>query len=174
MTNNKKLLLTLGAVALLVIVFALGAVGGKNTAPTSLGAGGPVHYSDEHFIADIYSGQADVKMISAGVVVGPINTGSNTLKVGSSGGTVTNILSGTATYNPPSLADGVVATTTVTVTGAVVGDSCTVGFSTYGTIGGINTNCQISTTSVALVTMDNESTVTQDNATGTLTVFTIH
>lgn len=92
------------------------------------------------------------------------------LSIGLNGSLITKNLTATASYNPPSLADGVVATTTVTLTGAAVGDPCTAGFTLYGVIGGINVSCQISAANTALVTMDNESGVTQDNATGTLRV----
>lgn len=135
--------------------------------------GGAPVYDYSELVGDVYQGP-HVLMMQNGVLVGPINTGSNTMKVGASGAAVTNLLAGTATYNPPSLADAIVATTTVTVTGAVVGDSCDPGFTTFGTVGGIHITCQVSTTSVALVTFDNESTVTQDLATGTLKIWTRH
>lgn len=92
------------------------------------------------------------------------------LSIGLNGALISKHLTGTASWNPPSLTDGSVATTTVTVTGASVGNNCNVGFSTNGVIGGINTGCQISAANTALITYDNESGVTQDNATGTLTV----
>lgn len=165
MTNTKKVLLGVGSLALLVVVYAFGTAGNKQI--VQVGAGGPITYADSHFVGDLYNGLGDTKMLSGGYVVGP-------LKVGTNGGTITTILTGTATYNPPSLADGAIATTTITVTGATVGDNCNVGFSTFGTTGGINLGCQVSATNTALVTMDNESGVTQDNATGTLKAVVTH
>lgn len=172
-----KTQISVGAVALLVIGFILGVLGLRQqyqAQPDSqvVGAGGPTVYADSHLVGDVFSGLADVKMLSQGVMVGPIATAGNTVKVGTGGTNYTVETKGTATYNPPSLADGVVATTTVTVVGALPGDGCGLtGFTSYGIIGGVTITCN-ATTSLALVTFDNESGVTQDMATGTLSVWT--
>jgi len=106
--------------------------------------------------------------LAAVVVNNASNAFDGGLSIGVNGSLIAKHITATASYNPPSLADGVVATTTVTLTGAVAGDICLAGFTLYGTTGGINVTCQISAADTALVTMDNESGVTRDNATGTL------
>lgn len=75
-------------------------------------------------------------------------------------------LYGTATYDPASLADGVGATTTVTVAGAAVGDSATATFSLD--LQGITLTAWVSAANTVSVRFQNESGGTLDLASGTI------
>jgi hypothetical protein len=74
---------------------------------------------------------------------------------------------GTATYDPPSLADGAGDTTTVTVTGAELGDFVVVSFS--NDLQGIIVQGYVSATDTVSVRFQNETGGTIDLASGTLT-----
>jgi hypothetical protein len=80
--------------------------------------------------------------------------------------TVPYMLTGTATYDPPSLADGVGTTTTVTVTGAALGDFAKAAFSLDTS--GITITAWVSSTNTVSVRFQNESGGTLDIASGTL------
>jgi hypothetical protein len=75
-------------------------------------------------------------------------------------------LTGTATYDPPSLADGAGATTTVTVTGAVLGDMALASFSL--TTSGITITAWVSAADTVSVRFQNESGGILDIGSGTL------
>lgn len=75
-------------------------------------------------------------------------------------------LQGTATYDPPSLADGAGATTTVTVTGAALGDMALASFSL--TTSGITITAWVSATDTVSVRFQNESGGVLDIGSGTL------
>lgn len=77
-----------------------------------------------------------------------------------------NILTGSATYDPPSLADGAGTTTTVTVTGAAFGDFALASFSLD--LQGITVSAYVSATNTVSVRFQNESGGTLDLASGTL------
>lgn len=80
-------------------------------------------------------------------------------------------LAGSATYDPPSLADGVGSTTTVTVTGAVLGDFVTAcSFSLD--LQGITVTAWVSAANTVSVRFQNESGGLLDLASGTLRVRT--
>lgn len=74
--------------------------------------------------------------------------------------------SGSATYDPASLADGVGATTTVTVTGAALGDYAEASFSLD--LQGITVTSWVSADNTVSVRFQNESGGTLDLASGTL------
>lgn len=76
------------------------------------------------------------------------------------------VLTGSATYDPASLADGVGATTTVTVTGAALGDYVTVSFSLD--LQGILLTGYVSAANTVAVRFQNETGGTIDLASGTL------
>lgn len=75
-------------------------------------------------------------------------------------------LSGSATYDPPSLADGAGATTTVTVTGAALGDFAEASFSLD--LQGITVTAWVSAANTVSVRFQNESGGVLDLASGTL------
>lgn len=75
-------------------------------------------------------------------------------------------ISNIATYDPPSLGDGVGTTTTVTVTGAALGNFATVSFSLD--LQGILVTAYVSATNTVAVRFQNETTGTIDLASGTL------
>lgn len=79
-----------------------------------------------------------------------------------------NVLNAAAIYDPPSLADGVGTTTTVTVTGLALGDFVLASFSLD--LQGIMLTAWVSATNTASVRFQNESGGTVDLASGTLRV----
>lgn len=79
-----------------------------------------------------------------------------------------NVLNGSTTYDPPSLADGAGTTTTVTVTGLALGDFVLASFSLD--LQGITVNAYVSATDTASVRFQNESGGTLDLASGTLRI----
>lgn len=62
-----------------------------------------------------------------------IPKGTGGIAIGSSGAPIAKVITGTTTWDPASIADGAITTTTVTVTGAAVGDVCMVGLTTLTT-----------------------------------------
>ena len=76
------------------------------------------------------------------------------------------LLSGSATYNPSSLADGAGETTTVTVTGAALGDYASAAFSLD--LQGITLTAWVSASNTVSVRFQNESGGVLDLASGTL------
>ena len=74
--------------------------------------------------------------------------------------------SASATYDPPSLLDGAGATTTVAVTGALLGDLAWASFSLD--LQGVTVTAYVSATDVVSVRFQNESGGTLDLASGTL------
>jgi hypothetical protein len=80
-----------------------------------------------------------------------------------------SFISGSATYDPPNLNDGAGATTTVTVTGAALGDAVdTVSFSLD--LQGITVTAYVSAANTVSVRFQNESGGTLDLGSGTLRV----
>jgi len=76
------------------------------------------------------------------------------------------MLRGSATYDTASLADGAGATTTVTVTGAAVGDFCMVSLGVD--VAGITVTGYVSATNTVAVRIQNESGGTLDLASTTI------
>lgn len=77
-----------------------------------------------------------------------------------------NVLTGSATYDPPSLGDAAGATTTVTVTGAALGDFALASFSLD--LQGITVSAYVSGANTVSVRFQNESGGTLDLGSGTL------
>lgn len=77
-----------------------------------------------------------------------------------------NVLNGSATYDPPSLADGAEASTTVTVTGAALGDFALASFSL--STQAIKLAAEVTATNTVTVTFHNHTGGTIDLASGTL------
>ena len=77
-----------------------------------------------------------------------------------------NGLSGSATFNPASLDDGVGETTTITVTGAALGDYAVSSFSLD--LQGITLTAYVSATNTVAVRFQNETTGTLNLSSGTL------
>lgn len=75
-------------------------------------------------------------------------------------------IEGTATYDPPSLADGAGTTTTVTVTGAALGDMAAASFSIATS--GIIITAWVSAANTVSVRLQNESGGVLDIGSGTL------
>lgn len=76
------------------------------------------------------------------------------------------MLTGSATYDPASLADGAGATTTVTVTGAALGDLVLPSFSVD--LAGVSVTAYVSAANTVSVRFQNESGGTVDLASGTI------
>jgi len=81
---------------------------------------------------------------------------------------LSTVLQGSATYDPPSLADGAGTTTTVTCTGAALGGFARASFSLD--LQGITVTAYVSATNTVAVRFQNESGGTLDLASGTLKV----
>jgi|SRR5689334_4393560 len=81
---------------------------------------------------------------------------------------LSTVLQGSATYDPPSLADGAGTTTTVTCTGAALGGFAHASFSLD--LQGIVVTAYVSATNTVSVRFQNESGGTLDLASGTLKV----
>lgn len=95
--------------------------------------------------------------------------GNNTLNYGTlyaNGNPVPGTISNTATYDPGSLADAAGVTTTVTVTGAALGDIALASFSLD--LQGITVTAWVSATNTVSVRFQNESGGVLDLASGTL------
>lgn len=97
------------------------------------------------------------------------NSGGPALLVGATSLVTLEQLFGKATYDPPSLTDGNGATTTVTVTGAAVGDEAQAAFS--NALQGITVTAWVSATNTVSVRFQNETGGTLDLASGTLRAF---
>jgi hypothetical protein len=79
-----------------------------------------------------------------------------------------NVLNASGTYDPPSLADGVGVTTTLTVTGAALGDFALASFSLD--LQGITVSAYVSVANTVSVRLQNESGSVIDLGSGTLRV----
>lgn len=77
-----------------------------------------------------------------------------------------NVLTGSATYDPPSLASGAEASTTVTVTGAALGDFAIASFSL--STQAIKLTAQVTAANTVTVNFHNQTGGTIDLASGTL------
>lgn len=85
------------------------------------------------------------------------------------GGLPTKILSASKTYDPPSVADKSASTaTTLTVTGAAIGNRCAAGFS--HDLQGLQLNAWVSAANTVSVNLLNLTGGTIDLASGTLSV----
>lgn len=90
------------------------------------------------------------------------------VSIGNSGATyITNHASATTTWDPPSIADGAQTNTTVSVTGAAIGNPCICGFSIAVPAGAILA-CNITAAGTATVTLFNKTGAALDLASGTL------
>lgn len=111
-------------------------------------------------LSDALSGLKPIELRTTDLSVSGITgVGSTNLKVFAG-------LQGTTTYDPPSLADGVGTTTTVTVTGAALGDTAIASFSLDTQ--GITITAWVSSANTVSVRFQNESGGTLDIASGTL------
>lgn len=96
--------------------------------------------------------------------------GSGGVIIGSGGAAITKTLKGSTTWDPASIADGAVTSTTVTVTGAVAGDPCIVSHTQLGA-NNVMLSAHISAADTATVVLFNKTGAGYDLASGTLTVF---
>lgn len=83
-----------------------------------------------------------------------------------------SVLIGTATYDPPNLVDGAGATTTVTVTGAALGDIAVASFSL--STQGIGVTATVTAADTVTVRFQNETVSTIDLSSGTLKAVVFH
>ncbi len=82
---------------------------------------------------------------------------------------VGNYLIGTTTWNPGTIANGATVTTTVTVTGATVGQPITAGLTTL-TVAGVLISAAVTAANTVTVTLLNQSGSSQTIGSGTLEV----
>lgn len=92
---------------------------------------------------------------------------------GSNGTSIVGIPAGTTTWNPGSLGNLGVASTTVTVTSAAAGDPCIAGLTTATTADAVLFSCKVHTANTASVAIYNLQAGTVDYATGTLDVWVL-
>lgn len=90
--------------------------------------------------------------------------------IGSGGAAITKTLKGSTTWDPGSIADGAVTSTTVTVTGAVAGNPCIVSHDQLGA-NNVMLTAHISAADTATVVLFNKTGGNYDLTSGTLTVF---
>ena len=95
----------------------------------------------------------------------------NGIRTSRNGATLKNYRAGSATYDPASLVDAAGATTTVTVTGAALGDLALPSFSLD--LQGITLTAYVSAANTCSVRFQNESGGTLDLASGTLRCVTL-
>lgn len=95
-----------------------------------------------------------------------------TFVLGRGSSPLTNIYKGTATWDPASIADGAVTNTTVTVTGASIGDQCIVGFSNAVPANAFMVG-SVTAANTVTVTLFNKTGGNLDLASGTLKVTVI-
>jgi hypothetical protein len=88
------------------------------------------------------------------------------VKLGSGGTQIKKHLSATASWDPPSVVNGASTTTTITVTGAALGDTVAVGFTSLVT--GWNITGLVTATNTVEVRITNNTGGTVDLASGTL------
>lgn len=105
------------------------------------------------------------KVTCSGTYIG--GTSNNLSFINCSGG-LASVLAGSATYDPPSLTTGLQATTTVTATGAAVGDIARASFSKA--LQGIQLSAEVSAANTVSCTFKNGTAGTLDLASGTLRV----
>lgn len=105
-----------------------------------------------------------------GIVTGPGNIRPYEEINGAAGNTVSGVTPfvGTATYDPPSLANGARATTTVTVTGARFGDRVSATFSVNTS--GVDISAWVSANDAVTVSFYNNTGATVDIASGVLNI----
>jgi hypothetical protein len=116
-----------------------------------------------------FSGTGSVVRATSPALVTPtLGVASATsVAIGSGGAAITGHLSATATWNPASVADDAMTSTTVTVTGAAVGDTVTVGFSQAVPAGALLAGA-VTATNTVTVTLFNKTGGALDLASGTL------
>ena len=95
-----------------------------------------------------------------------LQTQANQLTIGS-GAAITKHLSATATWDPASVADAAMTSTTVDVTGAAIGDTVAVGFSVAVPAGALLVGA-VTAADVVTVTLFNKTGAALDLASGTL------
>lgn len=76
----------------LVVGLVLGVLGERSVMHAPLL--GSTTFEAQHFAGDVFNGLKDTKMMSAGVLVGPVNTGANTLQIGTNGTSLSQLLKG--------------------------------------------------------------------------------
>lgn len=146
-----------GSISLITGVGSTGSVSGRVTIIDSAGSAG---WNTAHLKMGAYHYWTD-----AG---GRLRQKSSTPTTDLDGNVVGIDLSASGTYDPPSLADGAGTTTTLAVTGAVLGDFALASFSLD--LQGITVTAYVSAAATVSVRFQNESGGTLDLASGTLRV----
>jgi hypothetical protein len=90
------------------------------------------------------------------------------IRIGNAGTPILNHLSGTATWDPASTAVGAMTSTTVTVTGAVIGDTVAVGFSRAVPAGALLVGAVTAADTVTVTLLNFSASNPLDLASGTL------
>lgn len=180
-----KILKIVGIIAGLAIAASFAFSGGA-LAILGAGNGSTSHTASQFDALGGFSVNGTVVADASGRVTGAVSTTQITLN----GGTAfTNFICGTASFSVPALSPfkngsagaTSVTTTTVTVTGAVVGDIADASWnppSTTSTLNGVGVvmgNPEVASTSIAVVSFVNDSTATSTAlATSTIKVCTTH
>lgn len=147
-----------GAVNVITGVGSTGGVSGNLTVADSAGNGAA--YNKAHLVLGAWHFWVDT--------AGRLRQLNSVPATALDGNVVGIDLSGSGTYDPPSLADGAGITTTVTVAGAVLGDFALASFSLDLT--GITVTAYVSSANTVSVRFQNESGGTVDLASGTLRI----
>lgn len=157
MTKNH-FLIPLAILAVIVVgIFSIGAL--KPSSSGSLGGAQLVQNSNPIFTNGLRAGLNTIVQVITST--GGVSPGG--------GAAISKTLTGTASYNPPSLATSATSTTNVALPGATVNDTCLATISTATTTGLVTQRCYISSAGTSTVIFTNVGAVV-DLATGTLTV----
>lgn len=150
-----------GSISLVTGIGSTGAVSGLVTIADSAGLSA---WNKAHLTLGTYHFWVDA--------LGRLRTKSSA-PTGDTDGNVVGIdLGGSATYDPPSLANQAGASTTVTVAGAALGDFVLVSFS--NALQGITVTAYVSSANTCSIRFQNDTGGTIDLASGTLAVKVIH
>jgi hypothetical protein len=170
--ENLKENVIVGSLATIAVAVAIGVFtlfGGSAPAPvvtqdTDSMIGGRVHNTQETFDAGIAVNGTEVISATRGISATTL-AGTASLTVGN-GTPLDKIVRTTVTVNPDSLATGAGTSTNVTLTGAVVGDTCmatTVSGDLAGTTSTVGfLTCKVLATNIATVYFKNASTTAYD------------
>lgn len=141
----------------------------KTTGWAAVGTGGTTTTTIDIQDEGVLQGPVDTINFTGSAVTATVAGSTATVNItGTGGGSSGSWLTGTASWDPVSLAPGEYVTTTVTVAGAALGDAAEASFSN-AVPGGVLLLASVTAADTVTVTLLNISGTTQDLGSGTLT-----